>query len=309
MTRKEIPFEEQFESHHASILAMLQVVVRGGVEVDLTPAQLFDKTHSELKTFFGKEASVVKPPPALFEAKKRIEQQGIYMFDPIYFPDVPFIPEAEYSGWVVRPPQGFWKAVRWRPNQAQAELQGYKGMNALQGSWALIDRSRRPGYNNGEQVFYNDSLTPLLTELREKVDIRIPTTTVPLGSRFGIPPDIQDAYVFPRLIRELGLTEFARTGELRIERPTAMEFNFAGNLRYRHFGQADTAEWLGDICVVPDYGPRMDVVTMYGYRLIGGSAPCGGLRHIALRQSWDSNLTVPYDAIAFRPVIKFSNSN
>lgn len=324
MTHKEVPFEEQFEAYlkmqgerkqrlaleryKKDSFGVLKMVLDAHATVSHLEAsflELQEKTQDELNTFFGKKVAIPKPPHAFLEAKKRIEDKGVRTFDPIYFPDAPFVKEAEYPGWIVRPSQEFWQASRWQPNMAQAQRQGYKGMNALKGCWALIDKSKRPGYNDGQQIFDDDPLKPILEELREKVNIDSVTTSVPHASRFGIPPHIQDTYVFPRLVNEWNLTNLKDSGKLNIGRLTGMEFNFAGNLRYNHFGESDTAEWLQDICGVPDYGPRMDVVMVYGHRLIGGSSRRGGLEHIDLRQS-DSNLVLPYNAIAFRPVIKFA---
>lgn len=242
-------------------------------------SQLIEKEHEVLREFFGKEIPVVAPPSELFETLRVAEVEGFgRILEPIYFPVVEFKQDDKYPGWGVNPERWYWNQIgARRVNKDAAKLGGY---------WGLFDKSRRPNYDGGRQMFPEDPLSPMLTKARREGRIAIPDFVkhVPKGSRFAVSPDEQDRTVFPELTKILRLTESAA----RVRKPTEMEFNFAGNLRYPHLGKAVTWEWLHD-----KFGG-------YG-RLIGGRSDAGGLAYVY--HDWSD---VHYDGVAFRPLVVFS---
>lgn len=250
-----------------------------GIAVDiLNPSQLIEKEHEALRAFFGKEVPVVTPPPELFEAQRVAETEGFgRILEPIYFPAVKFEQNDEYPGWRIKPDREYWNRIRVaRVNDAAK----------FGGDWGLFDDSRRPNYDGGRQMFPEDSLAPMLSQARKEGRINVPNfvKNVPEGSRFAVSPDEQDQIVFPKLAKILQLTESVAT----VRRPTVMEFNFAGNLRYPHLGKAGTWEWLHDKFA-------------NGFRLIGGFSYDGGLAGV--RDYWSDARD---DSIAFRPLVVFS---
>lgn len=159
--------------------------------------------------------------------------------------------------------------------------------------WALIDRSVRPDYNNGQQMFKNDPLGSLLEQLRKDGKIPHVNPKVPLSSRFSVHWYIQDEYVFPALAKFLGVTDAVEKRRIEISRPTIKECVLSFGTTRPHLGLA-TWEWTND----------------WHFELLGGFLPVSlplvyGNRERAglTTQPYDS--TIPFNAIAFRPVIKF----
>lgn len=268
----------------ADVFRALAAVVRatGGPEsliaVDtLNASELIEREKKALKAFFGKEIPVVTPPSKLFETLKIAETVGFGgIFDPIYFPEVKFGQGSNYPGWQVKPEEWYWRQIRaGKISKDAATLGGY---------WGLFDKSRRPDYDsNGEQMFQEDPLAPTLAEARETGKIQS-AENVPKSSRFAVSPNEQDQAVFPVLRKILQLTESVAI----VRRPTEIEFNFAGNLRYPHLGEADTWEWLQDKFVG-------------GLRLVGGHSGYGGVADVGCPWSGPRHVLV-----AFRPLVVFS---
>lgn len=267
----------------------------------LTPSQLVEKEHEAAKEFFGKALllPVLKPPPLLLETQKRLyEDKGVTCFEPFYSPGVLFRREDEFPGWKEKPIESYWDYIDdyypVYPNRNAAQMKRY---------WGLVDTSVRPDFIDGAtQMFKNDPLGPLLEELREKVDIPSMDDVIPKSSRFGITPYIQDTHVFPRLAREWNLVDLTGNPKATVERLTGIEFNYLGNLRYQYFGQTTTSEWFQDSFDVLEFPPHIhQPVLVYRYRLNGGHAEMGGLKHIGILPMHKT----PYEFIAFRPVIKF----
>lgn len=134
-------------------------------------------------------------------------------------------------------------------------------------AYALLDRSFRPDYDGGKQLFKDDGYVPILEKGREsgKIKITHETRSVPAKSRFGVSWNeihnlvVQEvAKVSPQLTKAIEAT----AAVLRV--PTKENFRFAEKLRYAHFGTANTWEWLYN-----DFG--------VGCRLIGGAPGDGGL--------------------------------
>ena len=251
------------------------------VERDLNITQLVEREHNALKTFFGKEVPVVQPPALLAETLRVAEGEGLSIFQPLYFPAIEFKQNSRFPGWSVKPEEWYWEQIKaGRVDKDAAKLGGY---------WSLFDESRRPSYDNGKQMFTDDPLEAILVRGRHEGKIEVPDylREVPKESRFGVSPDEQDKFVFPSIADSLGLLTRVANGQAQVRRPTEMEFNFVGNLRYPHLGQANTWEWMQD---------RFED----DYRLLGGHSDYGGLAYVSYDWSDYHN-----DSIAFRPVVAF----
>lgn len=246
----------------------------------LSSSQLVEKEHEALRAFFGKEILVPVPPPELVGTQKVAESEGFGILVPLYFPVIRFKKDDEYPGWKIKPQEWYWNQIReGRISSDAAKLGGY---------WGLFDESRRPQI--GKQMFPEDPLAPILSQARKEGRL-MPFSDnspyegdVPEGSRYAVCPKVQDQVVFPQLEEILQLTE----GIARVRRPTAMEFNFAGNFRYPHLGEVCTAEWLHD-------------KVKGGSLLVGGDFVSGGLASV--EWGWPTSSPV---LLAFRPLVDFS---
>ncbi len=251
------------------------------VERDLNITQLVEREHNALKTFFGKEVPVAQPPALLAETLRVAEGEGLSIFQPLYFPAIEFKQNSRFPGWSVKPEEWYWEQIKGgRVDKDAAKLGGY---------WSLFDESRRPNYDNGKQMFKDDPLEAILVMGRHEGKIEVPDylREVPKESRFGVSPDEQDKFVFPALTDSLRLFNREHSGQVQVRRPTEMEFNFTGNLRYPYLGQANTWEWLHDSFGDDD-------------RLVGGCSDGGGLADVS--DDWHGNR---HDDTAFRPEVVF----
>ncbi len=244
----------------------------------LTPTQLVEKAHEEARAF-GIDVPVSKPTEQFIETQKIAEGEGLGVFDPLHFVAVTLSQDAKYPGLVT--PLGPWLYDQIR--------NGYVAESSLQidESWALFDGSERPDYDNGKQMFKDDPLAPLLEAGRRLGQIAVPShvSGVPIGSRFGVSMDEQDGFVFPKLAERLRLVDAVAAGTAEVRRPTVAEFNYAGNLRYAHLGEANTWEGFND-----KFGD--------GRRLIGGYSDDGGLSSVHYCPTG-----LHHDGVAFRPLV------
>ncbi len=252
----------------------------------LDPSQLIEKEREALRAFFGGEVPVVTPPSELIETQKVAEAKGFGILVPLYFPAVEFKQASRYPGWRVKPGAWYWNQIReGRISNDAAKFGGY---------WGLFDKSRRPNYNGGRQMFKGDPLAPILAQARKEGRIDVPDSifpenNVPEGSRFDVTLDEQDQVVFPQLAKILRLTE----NVAMVRRPTEMEFNFAGNLRHLHLSEAGVGEFAGTCEWLDDKFEGAG-------RLIGDNSDCGCFAHFPCFLS-----DFRYDFIAFRPLVVF----
>lgn len=145
----------------------------------LNPSQLVEKEHEALKDFFGGEVAVVTPPPLFFETQRVAEGEGFGIFDPLYFPTKEFSSRARFPGWEIKPEEWYWQQIEaGRISEDAAKLGGY---------WGLFDRSRRPNYYGGKQLFENDPLALSLKKGREEGKIVVFSLAkhIPETSRYG----------------------------------------------------------------------------------------------------------------------------
>lgn len=240
--------------------------------------RLVASQEAAIGDFFGEDIQLEAPSQLFFDTLETAEDMGLQLH-PIFFPHVELEETEDLPGWKAKPESWYWERIKDGSLSEDASILG--------GFWGLLDTSTRPSYKDGKQEFTNDALGPILSELRNRGAIRVPEgySHVPITSRFAISADEWDQAVFPELAKRLGLEE--KEG-VTVRMPSEMEFNYAGNLAYPHFGQANTWEWLQD-----KFGD--------GFRLVGGSSGGGGLSLVDDRYSGLHSVIV-----AARPLVVFS---
>lgn len=252
---------------------------------NLALADLKTRTHFrdyaayELTTFLGREVVPAAPSQEFVDAGKRIQDCGDKTFEPIAFPDLTLEKGTVY-------PQA-WKhhVDQWIYSQI-AEGRVSPDAITLKKGWGWLDTSVRPKYDGGRQMFtegLTGSLGLVVAELRSLEQIYVPErrSGVDARSRFWISAQEAENVVFPTLAEKFNVDK---------DQVTALgagEFNFAGNLRYDHFGTANTWEWFQN-----RFGG--------GDRLIGGHSGDGGLSSVYC--SWAVN---HLGRIAVRPLVRF----
>lgn len=249
---------------------------------DLNRSNLVERERESLRAFFGQPVAVAQVPDLLVETYRVAQDEGFSTLAPIYLPATEFEQRTKYPGWKVKPEKWYWEQIRTgKVNKDAAKLAGV---------WGLFDESQRPNYAGGRQLFDDDALAPILQRLRREGRIQVLNNTrqVPETSRFGVSAYEQDQFVFPQLAMCLRLVDRVKEGVTQLRRTTEMEFNFAGNLRYPHLGQANTLEWLDD-----KFGCAR--------RLVGGHSGGGGLAFVYYGWSGGHD-----GGIGFRPLIVFS---
>ncbi len=130
--------------------------------------------------------------------------------------------------------------------------------------WVLIDKSPKPNYDRGLQLYPNDPYASILAELRKTGKIAIPDRVkhVPETSRFGVSLDEIEGEVVPQVAQGiLGIVSS------RVRVPKEIEFNFIGNLHHPEWGRTNTSEWMHD-----GFGGVG--------RLFGGDSDYGGLVYV-----------------------------
>lgn len=203
----------------------------------------------------------------------RAEKAGIGIFDAHLLSDVILTEATEIPGWNRKPEQWYWDQVK----NGKVDKDAPK----LPGSWVLIDRTERPNYKDGRQLHRDDLLASILRQLR--IDKKILTKKyIPQDSRFGISLDELREVVLPEIAELLGVDKSS------VRLPKEIEFNVLGNLKYPHFGQANTSEWLED-----NFGDNSC--------LFGGNSGIGGLAAVHYRRSGDHS-----GFVAFRPLVVVS---
>lgn len=242
----------------------------------LSASQLVEQTREDFRRAFGSmDIPVATPSNLVLETQRAAEDAGYGFLKPFYFPlgetrlDSPTPP-----GWKKLNPWFFEQMKGRKPNVSPdaAKIGAY---------WALFDESKRPEFVEDEMFGI------ILATGRDQNKIKDPSSTRPRISRFGVSMNEQDKYVFPEFAKSLRLVDHIAEGLVVMRRPKVVEFNFAGNLRWKHLGEDPTWEGFDDR--FGDDG-----------RLIGGYSSIGGLSDV------DCLWFVRHDGlIAFRPVVVF----
>jgi len=286
----------------------------------LTASQLVEKAHEELKTKLNREIRVPKPPSLLLETQRVADGEGFKFFEPIYFPKLSYrrLSDEHVIAW-----EGW---IDWLAFNGPFAVKGFKSGSSnfpnpstFGGFWALFDKTPRPNFNEGKQLFDNDE--QLGSIIAERITSRQENLShVPKTSRFGISLNDVCSFVFTDLSRRLRLEDKVKMRlENRVKKdavafirtPKLMEFNFAGNTRYPFLGKADTWEWLYDtldarnflICGSSDpYNLIKEGVRLQRQQI--GPFISTGLAAYSIAEPESS-----FDKVAFRPVIVFGKDH
>ena len=152
----------------------------------------------------------------------------------------------------------------------------------LREGWCLADSSQGVDYTDGSQVFPNDPWEPMLTKLRVELKIVGRNDKTADGSRFAITHDEWIQVVLAHWAGAL-MTTRAQTNL-----PTAIEWNFIGNVYFPHYGAYNMWTWFAD-----RFGDAR--------RLVGGVRGRGGLAYVGC--SWSG---LRHDSICARPLVSFA---
>ena len=146
--------------------------------------------------------------------------------------------------------------------------------------WILIDTRPKPQYNNGDQMYENDILGPVLEKLRKENHIE---NFKHEDSRFNISNDeLQKPEV------KAAIAEVLKVRADQLSLPLTALWNYLGNAFYPEWGDTNTWEWFED-----EYKG--------GYRLYGGLSNHDGLSYVGCDSSGDRDAS-----IGFRPLVVFS---
>lgn len=237
--------------------------------------QLVTASTKELKDYFGINIEVPTPPVALFETLEAFAKRGIERFDEVYYlKGMRFDKNDKFwqSRGRVKPEDYFWEQIKnnnYPPQVAE-----------LEEGWYIGDRRGKPQYDNGQQMYEDDYLAPLMEVLRSAGKIE-KYGRVPAGSRFVTSPREIEDVILPTFKEMSGAQ-----GIVRMRR--YIEFNVRGNIAYPEWGKTNTWEWFAD----PAYQGAS--------RLLGGGSGRGGLASVVSDDVDDRR-----DDAAFSPVIFF----
>lgn len=278
----ELPFEQRIPSLSAenvvfrtSQTTSADIYIPRPVEGLILPSseQLVGAARRELKTFFGQDIMVPEPPAELFHTLERFAGLGIRGFEPQYLPQLQLREKDNFPGLKVKPGKWFWDCVK------DGSIE--KGADTLDEGWYLLDGRWKPNYRDGQQVYEDDYLAPLMENLRASGRIQ-PYRYVPRNSRFG---------ASPLEIEQVILPEFAKQTqpEGEVSNMSYALFSVIGNMKRQEWNDTTTWQWFRD---------KFED----GRRLIGGSSHGGGLAGVGAGTS-----DYRFDHAGFAPVVAFSS--
>lgn len=233
--------------------------------------------------FFSQDQLILPETPLpqeVLRILKRAKKVGFSTLEPYRFSGVTLTRYTDVEGWDKKPNEWYWNRIFDREIAPDyVKLPDY--VKQLPDCWVLIDKTEKPYYEHGKQLYKNDPFASLLKGLRKEGKIKVPTEYkhIPVTSRFGISPDELDKFVLPKIAEKLGIdSSFVRL-------PREIEFNIIGNFKHPEWGKTNTEEWLNDSFE-------------WGFRLVGGSSLGGGLSHVGCDGYFSR-----YVQIGFRPLV------
>ena len=246
-----------------------------------TGPQLHAAQVDVVNRFRGKEV-FPEPPKALLEFVERTTEQG-FTFEPYLEPTLHFTPNSKYPGQVAELSPWLIEQIN-RGKVLQDAL-------TLSLQWAAMEGFQKPEYDGGKQLYENDTLAPMLEELRKRGRIEVPDwcTHVPSISRFGTSPDEIDNYIVPQFIEDTPIKDLVNKGQAKAGVPPFASLFYRGNTAHPEWGETNTWEWLAN-----SFGD--------GGRLIGGYRDRGGLAGVDYRWRDDH-----FGNVAFRLRVAFSS--
>lgn len=245
------------------------------VPIEATPIVKSPETPVEIKTL-SKDQLILSEatlPQYVSDILQRAEKAGIGVFEPYHLSGVTLTKDSEVHGWDRKPEDWYWDQIQ----------NGNVGKDAvtLPNSWILIDKTQKPDYKDGKQMYEKDPLGSIISRLRKEGKIQ-KVKGIPDASRFRISHDELTQTALPEIANLLGV----EASDVRL--PKAIEFNVIGNFKHPEWGKTNTWEWFDD-----SFGD--------GRRLVGGRSGFGGLTLVSYRWS-DAH----GDRIAFRPLVVVS---
>ncbi len=246
-------------------------VVSLAIEPLPSSEHLMTAEKQAVSAFFGKDIAVSEPPAELFQTLEQMSKIGITGFEPHFLPQVSLTEKSKIPGWKVKPESWFWQKIK--------EGKISKDAATLQEGWYLVDKRKKPNYDNGQQRYDNDYAEPIMADLRKTGKIQ-KYSSVPDISRFGASPEEIEQVILPEAVRITGTK-----GDLTAKR--YIEFNVWGNMFHPEWGQTNTLEWFAD-----RFGDSS--------RLYGGYSVAGGLTSV--HDVWSGHR---HGDVAFSPVVRF----
>lgn len=235
------------------------------------PSELIEKAVNRSEEFFSQKMPEI--PGKIYDEFairiRNLEKQGFLGFDVVILPDMELTPVAEIPNWKTRPESQFWKKLMAKtiPEDAASLRRGIY----------LVDGRDKPNYENGNQMYKDDYLAPLMQKLRG--DGKVENYPVPLGSRFCVSPVEIEKVIIPEIAQLIG------TKGLRYKR--FIEFNIIGNMMHPEWGKTNTWEWCTD-----EY--------LASHHLICGNSDNGGLGEVKI----DFSIDAQPDDIGFNPLVE-----
>ena len=232
------------------------------------------KTARRLSGVFKKRI-LVDPVPLEF-TDENLAHWATFNMRPVFLPGEEIGKDRPLKGWVKKPRDWFYD------NVANGDIKPIHDLKPtqLRRGWYLADFTVGADYTNGNQVFVDDPLAKIITDLREKKVVGKHENTS-MGSRFSITWDEWQDVVLAHIASKLNVTR----AQTRLER--AIEFNAIGNLYDANLGKFNSYEWFQDH--FED-----------SYRLCGGFRVYGGLADIYY--DWPDGRGY---SVAGRPLVSF----
>lgn len=173
----------------------------------------------------------IQIPQEVSDILQRAEKIGLTFFEPYHLSDVTLSKDSNVEERYAKLENWYWKQI--------ASDNINKNASSLPDSWVLIDKTQKPNYQEGKQMYEKDPLGILIAMLRKEGKIQ-KVQEMPDTSRFGILHDELTQAVLPEIAELLELEASA------VRLPKAIEFNVIGNFEHRDWGKTDTWEWFGD---------------------------------------------------------------
>src|SRR3989338_3402282 len=228
---------------------------------------LMKQEAATLKAFFGE--SITVPPLPREITPERIKNWDAMGFELHYLPPIDMTLDADFPGWEKKPHRWFYEEI--------AAGRIAKDATMLPGAWVLVDGRQKPSYNDGNQMYADDPLAPVLEDLNRRGLISqsdyYGTKKLDPRSRFGLSPeDVEKPEVMNAFAKALDL----KPGHASLTE--AIVWNVLANIHHPEWGTTYTSEWQKE--------------TDSGGRLISGRSVLGGASYVSLSDG-------PYEDVGF----------
>ncbi len=232
------------------------------------------KLSRKLSGIFKKRVFVDPLPPEFTD--ENLAHWATFNMRPVFLPGEEIGKDRPLKNWI-KPEQWFYDHVA---NGSIKPIHSDLKPTMLRRGWYLADFTVSADYIDGSQVFVNDPLASVISDLRDKKLVGKNSNT-PIGSRFAIRLDEWQDIVLAHVASKLNVMR----SQMRLER--AVEFNAIGNLYDPNRGKFNAWEWFED-----HFGDS--------YFIFGGGGVLGGLAHVSR-----GRLIPQCSHIAARPLVSF----